>query len=278
MSFRIGAFVALLASLAGCRTPSRSEGAPAKSTTLSSSTAVPEPVQDAAPSSTATSTAGGAPAPPKLKPIQKTPLLLGAEEPVICEAIDSKEADLWVRFGHIVPLYVPGALYVLEATIDDLKRLESFIENDYTYPRMVQQAACSTGGVLMFLRGMPDHNEVNGYTFGRKHLSTELEKRFGIKTRESFQLEDERERLAEYCRADAEICDALVKLDEANGGKGLCSNVGTRLNLEESDVGYADFLSKCKRTDSSRLACSQYALRGSESLACEQQLRAILLK
>lgn len=105
---------------------------------------------------------------------------------------------------------------MLDANSADLDRLRQYIQEDYDYPRLVQQAACNQRGVLMFLRGMPDDIEMNGHTFGRHHLSSELEKRFGIKTRESFRLTpDNEERLAAYCREDAHLCNALMLLDEA---------------------------------------------------------------
>ena len=70
---------------------------------------------------------------PKLKPIAPKPFPEGASEADVCEAIDSKEADLWVRFGHLVPAYVTGAVYVLETGPETKDKLFKYIGRDYVY-------------------------------------------------------------------------------------------------------------------------------------------------
>jgi hypothetical protein len=214
----------------------------------------------------------------RLKPILEKPFPEGASDAVVCEAIsNTDEKDLWVRFGHIVPLYIPGALLVLEATEKDLARVEHYIEKVYLYPRAIQHAACTAGGMLVYIRGMPDLSESNGFVFGRRHLTEELDKKLGIKTRESFQFEYDNVRLAEYCRVDAEACDALLKLDTANSGRGLCAPVIVRSRLED-EVSAQELLRRCERTPPSVKACAVWALSPGDADQCVDELRERLRK
>jgi hypothetical protein len=177
-------------------------------------------VAGAVPTATA---ATAATALPQLKPISPKPFPDGVSEATVCEAIDSKEPDLWVRFGHLVPAYITGAVYVLETGPESKDKLFNYISSKYVYGYYSQQASCRGELTLLYIRKMFDKSEFRGKPFGREHLSGAIEKMLGIKTRESFQLSDDEERLSAYCRADVELCDALSKLDLPNEGDGLCA-------------------------------------------------------
>jgi hypothetical protein len=216
----------LLAAVLGCRANERTSVPVEPATATANSSVAPasgsarqpvRPVPPPAPVPTPTTTL------PTLKPIQPKPLPEGVDEATVCEAIDSKEPDLWVRFGHLVPAYVTGAVYVLETGPETKDKLFKYIGRDYVYGYYSQQASCRGSLTLLYIRLMFDKSEYRGKPFGREHLSRELEKKFGIKTRESFQFTHDRERLSKYCRVNAELCERLVKIDRGNKGKGLCS-------------------------------------------------------
>src|SRR5690606_6311104 len=52
---------------------------------------------------------------PRLKPVTGKLFPEGTTEAMICEAINVKEPDLWLRFGHMIPMYVRGTVLVLQA-------------------------------------------------------------------------------------------------------------------------------------------------------------------
>jgi len=194
---------------------------------------------------------------PKLKSIIKKPFPEGADEKTVCEAVDSKEPNAWVRFGHIVPAYITGALYVLEAGPAAKDQLKKFIEKDYTHPHDVLQASCRSDRILLYLRSMFEESEYRGKPFGRVHLSGELEKRLGIKTLESFHF-GYGDVLAQYCRADAELCEELVKLNSWNKGKGLCVGALRLVQTSIGDSNYSQMLSRCQQLPASMKTCAYY--------------------
>jgi hypothetical protein len=112
---------------------------------------------------------------------------------------------------------------------------------------------------------MFDKSEFRGKPFGREHLSGAIEKKFGIKTRESFQLQDDDERLAAYCRADVELCDELTKLDRANGGKGLCSSALAFAGIFIQDPNYSAQLGACRALPRSEIACVHFGYQFTRS-------------
>src|SRR5690606_40381630 len=47
--------------------------------------------------------------------------LEGGTEEQVCEAIaNTGEKDLWVRFGHLVPMYMPGSIFRMSCTFRGL--------------------------------------------------------------------------------------------------------------------------------------------------------------
>ncbi|HYO97786.1 MAG TPA: hypothetical protein VER33_24935 [Polyangiaceae bacterium] len=130
----------------------------------------------------------------------------GIDEATVCEAIDSTEPDLWVRFGHIIPPDIEGSIYIVETGPESKDKLYRYISRDYVWGYDSQQASCRGNLTLLYIRKMFEESVVDGRPFGRKHLSQAIERKFGIKTMASFQFTDrDSERLAQYCRVDSEL-------------------------------------------------------------------------
>jgi hypothetical protein len=216
---------------------------------------------------------------PQLKPISPKPFPEGVSEATVCEAIDSKEPDLWVRFGHLVPAYITGAVYVLETGPENKDKLFKYISSKYVYGYYSQQASCRGELTLLYIRKMFDKSEFRGKPFGRDHLSQAIEKKFGIKTRESFQLNNDEQRLAAYCRADVQLCESLIKLDLANEGQGLCPEVLGFVGVFSQDSDYATHLATCRSLPLSEIGCAEFGYHldpGPESASARESCRDIL--
>jgi hypothetical protein len=210
---------------------------------------------------------------PALKPILKKPFPEGADEATVCEAIDSTEPDLWVRFGHIVPVYYPGVIYILETGPENKDKLFHYIANDYVTPFGSWQASCRGKLTLLYIRTMLDVPDDRGKPVG---LGQAVEKEFGIKTRESFQLRPDQGRLSDYCRTDAELCDRLAKLDFPNSGKGLCSGALTLIGISSTNDDYEQQLAACRALPPTTLVCAYFAFNlrpGKESAIAREACR-----
>lgn len=264
-----------LAALAGCRASDMSgtRSEPPRAASSASSASAASGVTSASVTAPASS-AAPVPVLPKLKPIATKPFPEGASEATVCEAIDSKEPDLWVRFGHLVPAYVTGAVYVLEAGPENKDKLFKYISQDYVYGYYSQQASCRGNLTLLYIRMMFDKSEFRGKPFGREHLSQAIEKKFGIKTRESFQLDNDQQRLAEYCAADSDLCDQLLLVDRGNKGEGLCGfAVAECARLQRSRPGLRE---SCRGLPTSALACLMFAFNGADAARCSDRVAAAL--
>jgi hypothetical protein len=262
--------LALLLTLA-CRTGDVKGGRAERATlpSITSSAATAPSLPSAAPSLSAPTPPASL---PKLKPIAPKPFPEGATEADVCEAIDSNETDLWVRFGHLVPAYVTGAAYIFETGPESKDKLFRFIQRDYVYGYYSQQASCRGNLTLLYIRLMFDNSEYRGKPFGRVHLSQEIEKRFGIKTRESFQLTDDRARRALYCASEPNLCEQLLKLDRANKNEGMCAQALVVANVDDSQEESS--LARCLLLPPERKACSYQGLTDSSARSrCGCQIR-----
>jgi hypothetical protein len=220
---------------------------------------------------------------PKLKPISSKPFPEGADEATVCEAIDSTERDLWVRFGHLVPTWMTGAVYVLETGPETKDKLYRYVSREYVWGYHSQQASCRGNTTLLYVRGLFDKSEYQGKPFGREHLGQAIEQKFGIKTRQSFQLENDDKRLAAYCRSDAENCRKLEDLDLANEGKGLCGTALAFIHSSTREPGYPGLLKRCLELPAAELACARFgfALENTRESAraresCRERIRRAL--
>jgi len=239
----------------GCRGGSLGQDSGEKahpgSSVAPASSTVPEPAPRSPPVPPPTSPL------PRLKPIAPRPFPEGATEQAVCEAIDSEEPDLWVRFGHLVPAYLIGAIYILEAGPELEEKIYQYIASDYVYTYHSQLASCRGELTLLYIRTMFEESELDGKPFGRKHLSAALERRLGVKTRESFQFNYERQRLADFCRQDAELCERLVKLDRSAHREGLCGMALVAAGILPTAT--EQHLDQCLSLPATTKACAYYA-------------------
>ncbi|HYO97252.1 MAG TPA: hypothetical protein VER33_22230 [Polyangiaceae bacterium] len=195
----------------------------------------------------------------------------------MCEAIDSTEPDLWVRFGHIIPPHVEGSIYILETGPESKDKLYRYISRDYVWGYDSHQASCRGNLTLLYIRNMFEESVVDGKPFGRKHLSEAIEKRFGIRTRASFQFtEQDRERFSQYCRTDSGLCDALYKVDRANQGHGLCFLAVAKCETLGRDRAEERLLATCRGLPTDMLACLQYTRTAAERIPCVDRVAAAL--
>lgn len=227
----------------------------------------------------ATSTASAAPSSsaPKLArlhPLAKEPYPEGGDQATLCAAIESKEPDVWLRFGHFLPVYERGVLYVLDRGPELKEKLVEYMAREYVPGWNARLASCGER-TLVYIRVMYGDGEHDGKPFGRIHLAQQLEKKFGLRVLENIQLEGDTARLGAYCRADAELCDGLLKLHPGNKGLGLCSH-GIVPCLNAGRGSEEELQAACKKTPRSVLACSKYYGTRQESFECTAQIQAAL--
>jgi hypothetical protein len=185
-------------------------GAVAPSTSTHGGPLKPDDPLSSEAATTAASSVAPPPSLPKLKPIHRKPFPEDVPQAVLCEAINSTEPDLWVRFGHLLPLYMRGAIYVLQADASKEAVIRHFVTDDYARPHFPQLASCADKA-LLYVSNIFEESMFGNKPFGRLHLARELERRLGVKTLESFMMEDGdgNARRSDYCRQDGEVCDAI---------------------------------------------------------------------
>jgi hypothetical protein len=235
----------------------------------------------AAPSATLASTAAATQEPrssehpPKLKPVLTKPFPDGATDAQVCEAIaNTGEKDLWLRWGHLVPLAVVGSILVIEATEADIKRIEPVVR-DYRFGFWPSIKRCSSGKALLYIRDLSD-DIPGGIPHGPRDLAGMLERDLGLKVTEAFGFSADQERRSDYCRIDAELCDQLVKLDYANQGQGLCSRAVYRCDVGQRDSKYRDLYGKCRQLPREQVACLEVLDGRDKSSDCEKRIRQAL--
>jgi hypothetical protein len=222
--------IACVLLLVGCRSPATS-GASAGSGSARPTAA---PGSGPTASSPAPIVSAEAAAQPKLKPISTKVFPDDPSDEVLCAAIHSTETNLWERFGHFLPLYVDGVIWVGDGTDVELKATQAAIA-DYA-PRLIYADGrrCSKGGVLLYAGGWTDApKEALGKTYdlaeleasvARKSNASEpvLRKHFIATWREGQQ------QLLRFCAADPDSCEQLLGLyipHFAPPTRGLCLNV-----------------------------------------------------
>ena len=214
---------------------------------------------------------------PPLKPVLGRPFPEGASQEVVCEAIHSKETDLWARFGHLVPLYMRGAIFVLEAGSSKEAAITQFVKKDYVHPHFPQLASCGDR-TLLYISNFAENAVFGGKPFGRLHLSQELERTLGFRTLQSFEIVADHPRMAHYCRLSGDDCDALKKLNVRNEGLGMCGDLEgycfRRLDRDPDSI--TQLRQACLQVPKSTLACLEYARDGEELRACKAQLEGIV--
>lgn len=211
----------------------------------------------------------GSPMPtPKLKPILGEPFPGNVSQEVVCEAINSKEPDMWVRFGHLFPFFMPGAIYILQAGKDKEAGIDHFIGFEYVHPQYPQQASCGDK-TLLYLSNMMDGPTFRGKPQGRAHLAATFEITLGLKVLEFFGFERQDERFAAYCRVDADACEGMLKLNVRNEGEGMCP---TALSAAGVDADEEKYEALCRKLPASVKVCA-FAYTGQDK-QLQQQFQA----
>jgi len=165
---------------------------------------------------------------PRLKPISSKPYPDGPSDEVLCAAIHSKETDIWERFGHFIPLYQDGVIWVGEGNDNDRKATEAAVA---TYaPRMflAEGRACSKGGLLFYIDDLagPTFDSVgNAYTLAELEAAARKTNSIVDKTMAERNIvagQAGSEIFRRICHQDPEQCDLLLRL---RAGSSLCGGV-----------------------------------------------------
>lgn len=189
--------------------------------------------------------------PPKLQPVLSKPFPDGASDEQVCAAVaNTGETDLWLRFGYLVPMYIHGSILIVEATDKDVKRIEDLVHHYHRGIYWPSIKRCSTGKVLLYIRQLTDGTPQ--MPRGHRHLAGLIQRELGLNVTESFGFPYDYERRSDYCREDAELCEQLVKLDYANQGKGMCSEVIISAGTDASEDKH---LERCRRLPAKTKAC-----------------------
>lgn len=234
----------------------------------------------------ATPAANATGAPPALKPIAKGPFPDGATEEQVCEAIlDGQQTDLWVRFGHLIPAYRLGVVFVLEAGTERVSQVYDYVMSKYNGGGAWGPAikACGRLGMTMlYIKSFgPDGVLDDGRTTGPKHLAGELLQATGIRTKEWYQFLDPGkeshqsgdDRLSDYCRSDAYICEGLIRLQSGADADGLCPWALSRVSVDERSPNYATLYARCRNRKGPPFACAMYRKTPAEEDECRSYIR-----
>lgn len=192
---------------------------------------------------------------PRTDAVIEQPFPEGASDAQVCEAIaNTKEKDLWLRFGHLLPMYVYGSILIVDAREKDIQRIVDVVESYHGGKYYPSIKHCSSGGVLLYLRSLAD-NAPGDLERGHRHLSEVIKARLRLTTSVSFTFSNDSKRLSDFCRSDPELCERLVKLDYANEGRGLCSEAMLECRAERDSHNYRTILSRCFTASREVLRC-----------------------
>ncbi len=229
--------------------------------------ATPSGVHAVATSGSLSSTTPAATNPPlpRLKPVTGKLFPEGTTEAMICEAINVKEPDLWLRFGHMIPMYTRGTVLILHAGKAREPDIAAFA-NWYKPKFEPIQASC--GDKTLF------HLE----DFDATPIFNELEERLGIKVLERFDIpiDDQQDhRLSEYCRTDAVLCNDLRNLYYGSRGSGVCGWAIGDCSFEYDSKDYVEAVTRCLTQPPEQVVCASILGTPSENAACTRRIQDI---
>jgi len=228
---------------------------------------------------------------PQLKPIAKGQFPDAATEEQVCEAIsDADEKDLWVRFGHLIPAYVHGVVFVLQAGPERVQEIYDYVLKKYNGgatwgPRV--KGCSSAGKTLLYIYSFgPDGVLSDGRTTGPKHLVAALQRDLGMGTEAWFQFLGQSEvrdaggadRLDLYCRTDPYLCESLVTLQSGPSSKGLCPWAVSRTGVADDSPESAALLERCRRRQGPPFSCVFFRKTAAEEEQCRQEIKRELTK
>lgn len=205
---------------------------------------------------------------PRLKPVTGKPFPEGTTEAMICEAINVKEPDLWLRFGHMIPMYTRGTVLVLPAGKAREADIAAFAN---WYERKFEPILASCGDkTLIHLEGF-DYEEVSA-------MLTELEERLDMKILERFELPvdgRQKERLSDYCRTDAVLCNDLRNLYYGSRGNGVCAWAIADCSFEYDSKEYVEAVALCVTQPPEQVVCASILGTPSENSVCRKRIQQL---
>ncbi|HEX2872626.1 MAG TPA: hypothetical protein VHP33_15255 [Polyangiaceae bacterium] len=225
-------------------------------------------------------------------PIAEQPFPQGATDDRVCAAVHSRETEPFFRFGHLLPTFKDGVVWIGQGSADELRRVEDAIDRYAPKMFISRSATCSRGGVLVYVEGMAQHVRA----LGRQYSPAELEASVygAVPTakevlKERFLLSEKHSLppLLAECRESAERCDQLTRLWPLDGSaapRGLCNVVlgearalfakpdrswATRADIEWDERA---LLEACNKLTPSDKVCALLDRTGPEHTACWKRL------
>lgn len=218
----------------------------------------------------------------------------GASDEMVCAAVHSSEKDPWFRFGHIIPFYMDGVVWVGEGSEQELNATLDAI--DLYAPNMFsgRGKTCSRGGLLVYVEGLGEKVEDSirrTYTLAGLEAAT-FEKAPVAKRvmRERFIASrvDGTPRFLEICRADADRCEQLLQVQNYTSHmatRGLCYQVLVMAQAffarpdrswwttrDDVKLNEPTLISACQRLAAEDKVCAVVANSRSEREACWKTL------
>jgi hypothetical protein len=204
---------------------------------------------------------------PRLKPVTGKLYPDGTTEAMICEAINVKEPDLWLRFGHMIPMYTRGTVLVLQAGEPREADIAAFANGNKPKFQPIQ-ASCGDKTLLYLV-----------YVDDQTAVVNELEKRLDITVLERFDLPvDGRQgqRFSDYCRTDAALCDALHNIYDGSLGNGVCGWAIHECSFDSvKSKDYIEAVARCLNQPLEQVVCASILGTPSENSACTKRIREL---
>ena len=220
-----------------------------------------------------------APKQPELKSVAPGPFPKQTPEKVVCEVIaNTNEKDLWVRFGHMLPLYQQGSVFILQGG-DEQQQKDIWNLVVQTYGKVTPSYKTCGSKWLLYVKGLgyPEKEEPDEQGRNKSAFVKKLREKYGVTTLESHSwladiIEKER-RLAAYCREDAWQCEKLVGLLAQHPRDVLCSFALDRLRIFESSPHHKPLIQKCRERVGKPFACVKYSRTENERVECARWIR-----
>lgn len=166
---------------------------------------------------------------PPLQPINAAPFPDGATQEQTCAAIkDRDQKDVWLRFGHMLPMYTTGSLFVVQGGEPEMAKIEQFVRHEYAPNLYRADMRQCEGKILLWLGDMldEDRQDLRGLTHGGRHFAETMRRHLGLTVIEEIYTRstEGRYRLSDYCKSSAPLCEKLIRLNR-DLRFGLCGNV-----------------------------------------------------
>lgn len=213
---------------------------------------------------------------PPLQPINAAPFPDGATQEQTCAAIkDRDQKDVWLRFGHMLPMYTTGSLFVVQGGEPEMAKIEQFVRHEYAPNLYRADMRQCEGKILLWLGDMldEDRQDLRGLTHGGRHFAESMRRHLGLTVIEEIYTRstEGRYRLSDYCKSNAQLCRKLVELNRDNPA-GLCGWALTAADRFLPFTPRDDKIRACKKLPIEILACACFTHRNPKR-AHEQHLQ-----